>query len=96
MFSEMTNSSRELESRSRFYRPGKLIAISAILLSASVGMSFAGQYPVLGVSIQSASIDRPCTQLELSADMTLAECGTLTLADVVARKIARDSDGSDE
>ena len=96
MFTEKTISSREFESRNLFNRPGKLFAISAILLSATAGMSFAGQYPVSAIAIQSASVARPCTQLELSTDMTADECGTLTLGDVVSRKHALDSDDSDE
>lgn len=95
MFSQMTNSSRDLESRTRFYRPGNLVAISAILLSASAGMSFAGQYPVVTVGTQSASIARSCTQLEVSAEIDPAECGTLTLAEVVGRWNALHSDDGD-
>jgi hypothetical protein len=96
MFSVMTDSPNTIERRGWFERYGKLVAISAIMLSASAAMSFAGQYPVLTIVTQSASIDRPCTQLELSAQMAPSECGTLTLADVVARVNALQDDDRDE
>ena len=95
MFSLMTDSPNTIERRGWLERYGKLVAISAIMLSASAAMSFAGQYPVATIVTQSASIDRPCNQLELSAEMTPAECGTLTLNDVVKRITAiRDADNS--
>ncbi|MEO0712422.1 MAG: hypothetical protein AAFU81_05250 [Pseudomonadota bacterium] len=95
MFSVMTDSPNTIERRGWFERYGKLVAISAIMLSASAAMSFAGQYPVSTIVTQSASIDRPCNQLELSAQMAPSECGTLTLADVVARVNALEDDDRD-
>lgn len=96
MCSVMTNSPNTGESRRWFNRQRKLVPISAILLSASAAMSFAGQYPVSTTVTQSASVNRPCTQLEQSADMTPSECGTLTLATVVARVNALHGDDHDE
>ena len=96
MFSLMTDSPNTIERRGWFERHGKLVAISAIMLSASAAMSFAGQYPTTTIATQSASIDRPCTQLELSAQMMPSECGTLTLGDVVARLNALQRDDHDE
>lgn len=82
--------------RGWFIRPRNLTAISAILLAAFATMGFAGQYPVMSVDMQSASVERPCTQLETAADLLLSECGTLTLADVAKRKAAVESDDHDE
>jgi hypothetical protein len=96
MFSVMTDSPNAIERRGWFERYGKLVATSAIMLSASAAMSLAGQYPATTIATQSASIDRPCTQLELSAQMTPSECGTLTLADVVARVTALQDDDGDK
>lgn len=96
MFSVTKNPLGKFEIRNGFYRPGKLIAVSAILLSASAGMSFAGNYPVSTGDVQSESIARACTQLELSADMTKAECGTLTLDEVVSRLDVFDRDDRDD
>lgn len=96
MFAEVTNSSSKSENREELYRRAKLFTISTILLSASAGMSFASQYPALAVAIQSASVDRPCTQLELSADMIPAECGTLILPEVVSRIQSLETDNRDK
>lgn len=96
MLPVMQNASNEGSRRRRLGRRGKLVAISTIIFSASTAIGFADQYPVLAVATQSASIDRPCTQLELSAHMTSSECGTLTLSAVVARINALQSDDHDE
>ena len=96
MCSVIIHSPNATESRRWLNRQGKLVPISAILLSASAAMSFAGQYPISTTVTQSASVNRPCTQLELSANVTPSECGTLTLATVVARVNALHGDDHDE
>jgi hypothetical protein len=81
--------------RFRLGQSGKLTAVSVILLSASMAPSFAGPYPVTTAAAQSPSQDRPCTELEIAADLLPSECGTLTLAAVVARYYAVQDEGDD-
>lgn len=79
----------------RHIRIGRLIGMAAILVSASATAGFAEQYPVAAAPIPSASVDRPCTQLEKSAEVQLADCGTLTLNEVVQLLTAiHDADNS--
>lgn len=66
------------------------LLFGSIVIFAS--MTATGQaeslYPQLMEPVRSADVIRPCTQLELSADMLPSECGTLTLAEVVNRMYA--------
>jgi hypothetical protein len=80
----------------RLDRAGKRLAMSVILLSASMASSFAGQYPVEMAPVQSASKERPCTQLENEAELPPGECGTLTISAVVARLYALHPEGEDD
>lgn len=80
----------------------KLLFGSAVIFAS---MTAAGQaeslypQPIKQPQTQTADVlrskDRPCTQLELSAEMSPDKCGTLTLNDVVKRINAlRDDDNS--
>jgi triphosphoribosyl-dephospho-CoA synthetase len=54
----------------------------AVALPAAMAMAQT-QYPEVTRAQTVGSVVRPCTQLEISADISAENCGTMTLSEVV-------------
>ena len=75
---------------------GTVTAILAVLSGAASAQSvtrYAPQYPKAVISSGPDSVARGCTQLEMSAGVAAADCGSLELAEVVRRVTAPDDRG---
>ncbi|MDU8914170.1 hypothetical protein [Aestuariicoccus sp. MJ-SS9] len=78
----------------RFKRFKLLVSGLAVLAGTATVGHAESVYPQVVRSLQTTSMVRPYTGLELSAKMKPVECGTLTLTEVAQRYFAITSDDS--
>ena len=75
----------------------KLFVGSALIFASMAAAGQAqGTYPHAIPPEQTADVVRPCTPLEISADIIAEDCGTLTLSEVVKRMHTLQGDDHDE
>ncbi len=85
-------------SNARIARLKLLFGSAVIFASLAAAGQAASPYPQLTAPApaQSSSIVRPCTQLEIAAELLPSDCGTLTLSDVVGRMHDLQSNNRDD